>query len=95
MRLVAVEPVEHRHPVHVGILAGEDGGAARGADGIHRETPVQTKALATDAIQIRGLVDDAAVRTDGVGGVVVRHDEQDVGPPGGRGGLADCAGDED
>src|SRR5699024_2255833 len=65
--------------VDVGVRAGEDRGARGGADGVRAVGGVHTGALGGEAVHVRGRVDPAAVGGDGVGGVVVAHDEHDVG----------------
>src|SRR5262249_23134844 len=77
-RLAAVEAVEDGDAVHVGIFAGEDGRPAGGADGIGDQATVEAHPLPGDAVDLRCLVDFAAVGADGVGGVIVGHDVQDV-----------------
>ena len=73
-----IEVVEDGDAVLVAVLAGEDGGPAGRADGVHRVTTAEAQALGGEAVHVRCRVDRAAVRADGVGRVVVRHDEQDV-----------------
>ena len=65
--------------VLVAVLAGEDGGAAGRADRVGAEAVGEAHAAVGDAVDVRRLVDAAAVGGDGVGGVVVGHDEEDVG----------------
>ena len=77
----------------VGVEAGEDDAAARGADGIGDEAVGEAGAALGDAVDVRGLVDLAAVGADGVGSVIVGHDEDDVGALlrglGGEGGASE------
>ena len=68
------------------VLAGQDAGPAGRADRVDAEAGVQPHALAGDAVEIRRLVDPAAVGADGVCRMVVGHDEQDVRPRGCGGG---------
>ena len=49
----AVEPVEHRHAVAVGVLAREDGRPAGRADGIGREDAVEAHAFARQPVRER------------------------------------------
>ena len=71
--------------VDVVVGAGENGGAARFAEGIGAETIVEAHAVLSDAGEMRGLIDNRAIATHGVGCVVVGHDEEDVGT--GHGGV--------
>ena len=73
--------------VGVAVLAGEDGGPRRPADGVGHEAPVEAHALLRDAIDV-GRLDQLpriAIGADGLVGVVVGEDEDDVGPLGGEG----------
>ena len=65
--------------VDVVVGAGEDGGPAGGADAVGAEAVVEAHALVGDAVEVGGAVDAAPVAAHGVGGVVVGHDEEDVG----------------
>ena len=87
-RTAAVEPVENGHAVDVRVLAGEDGGAARRADRVGGEDVFEERALFGNAIEVRRLVDARPIGADGVRRVIVRHDEDDVGPIGGDPGTA-------
>ena len=71
--------VEGVDAVLVAVLAGEDRGAAGRADGVGAEAVGEAHAAVGDAVDVRRLVDAAAVGGDGVGGVIVGHDEEDVG----------------
>ena len=62
----------------VAVLAGEDHAAAGRADGVRAEAVVEAHALLGDAVDVGRLVDLAAIGADGVRGMVVRHDVQDV-----------------
>ena len=87
--LRAVEAVEDGDSVPVGVCAGQHGGPARRADGVRDEGVPEEHSLPGEAVEVRGLVDARAVGGDRVSGVVVRHDEDDVGAEGGRGRGAD------
>lgn len=63
----------------VGVEAGHDDAAAGGADGVSDEAVGEAGAALGEAIDVGGFVDLAAVGADGVGGVIVGHDEDDVG----------------
>ena len=62
------------------VLAREDAGAAGCADGVGGKYPIHAHPLFGDAVEVGRLVDLAAVTTDGLSGVVIRHDEEDVRP---------------
>lgn len=52
---------------------------ARRANGIRAKTPVEAHTLVGDAIEIRRVIDAAAVAAQRLERVVVGHDEEDVG----------------
>ena len=77
---------EGAHAVDVGILAGEQGGAAGRADGVRAKYVIETNAFAGQTIDGRGGIEGsetAAVGTDGLARVVVGHNPQYVGSVGG------------
>ncbi len=74
----AVEPVEDRHAVLVRILAGQEGGAAGGADGVGDEGVGEAGSFVGQAVEVWRLVDLGAVGRDGVLRVVVGEEEEDV-----------------
>ena len=76
----AVEPVEHRHTVFVGILAGEQRGPAGRADRVGDERVEKACPARCQPIEVGRLVDLRAVTGEGVLGMVVGEDEQHVGP---------------
>ena len=77
--LAAVKAVEDRHAVDVAILAGKNGRPAWRADRVGHETVRETHAVMGNAVEVWRLVDLAAVATQGMGGVVVGHDVENVG----------------
>src|ERR1035437_5616408 len=77
---LGVERVVQRvDAVLVAVLPGKNRGAAGRADGIGAEAVGEANARARDAVDIGRLVDAAAIGGDGVGGVIVRHDVENVG----------------
>ena len=68
-------------PVQVRILAGQDDRTARTADGVGHQGAIEAHAFLGEAIDVRGLVkfSRVAVGTDGLIGVVIGEDENDVG----------------
>ena len=65
----------------MGILAGENGGAARHADGVPGENIFKEHPLAGEPVYRRGGVqrrEPSAVGPDGMGGVIVGHDVENV-----------------
>ena len=81
-RLALIEPRELVHAVLVRILRGENGRAARRADGVGAEDVAEEHTVARQTIEVRRRVElgkMTTVRTDGLGRVVVRHDEEEVG----------------
>lgn len=72
------------HPVDMGVLPGQDGGPAGGAQGVDAEAVLRQAALPADAVDAWGfehLGQPGAIEADGVGRVVVRHNKEDIGPP--------------
>ena len=67
------------HAVGVRILAGEEGRAAGQAQRVGDEGLVEAQALGADAVQVRRLEGGVAVDAHRTLGVVVGHDEDDVG----------------
>ena len=81
--LRAVELVKHGRAVLVAVLAGQDRGAARRADRVNAEDPVKPHPVACQPVEVGRLVDLTAVRANGVRGVVVGHNEENIGALGG------------
>lgn len=71
--------VERHDAVDVVVRAAEHGGARRRADAVGDVAVVEAHALVGDAVEVGRAVDAGAVARDGLGRVVVRHDEDDVG----------------
>ena len=65
------------------VLAGNDRGAARAADGIDGKAVVKPHASFRQPVEIGSLVDLAAVSADGVRRVIITHDVEDVQASGG------------
>src|SRR5690242_3962400 len=63
-RLAAVETIEDSDAVDMAVFSGENRRAARGADGIDDETILEAHAFVGDAVDVRRLVDLAAVSAD-------------------------------
>ena len=76
---VVERSVEGRHPVHVVVGARQDRRTARCADRVRAEGCVHAHAAIGNPIEVGSSVDTTAIRRDRVGGVVVRHDEEEVG----------------
>ena len=64
--------------VYVVVRTRQDGRPAGRADGICAKAVVEPHALRCDTIDVGGLVYPAAIGADGMGRVIVGHDEQDV-----------------
>ena len=92
--LLLVERIEVLDAVSVGVLAGEDRRPAGRADGVGHEAVGEPHALRGDAVDLRGRVDLRAVAADRLGGVVVGHDEEDIGRAGHVRRLGTWAGEE-
>ena len=61
------------------MLAGEDGGPTWRANGIGHRGIRKAHAHFRDAVDIWGLDKSIAVRRNGLVGMVIRHDKNDVG----------------
>ena len=71
--------------VEVGVLAGEDGGAAWRANGVGHRGIGKEHAHLCNAVDIGGLDETIAVGRNGLVGMVIGHDKDDIGPLGGGG----------
>ena len=65
--------------VFVAVLARKNTGPAWPADRIGAEVSFEDGAFPGNPVNIRGLVDFRPVSRDGLGGMIVREDEYDVG----------------
>ena len=75
---VAVEAIEDRHAVDVRVLSSQDCRTTGRADRVGRKHARKQRSFAGDAVDIWSLVHARSIRTDGVRGVIVRHDVQNV-----------------
>ena len=84
--------VEGVNAVLMAVLPGQDCRTARGADGVRAEAIRESHSLFREPVDIRCLVDAAAVRRNCVGGMIVGHDEDDIGRCGAllRAGRSGC-----
>ena len=64
--------------VLVAVLAGQHAGTAGSTDGVGYEAIGETYALVCDAVDVGGLDVSLVVGTDGLEGVIVRHDIKDI-----------------
>ena len=71
---------QRRHTVDMVVGTSQDRGSTRCADGVCTEAVVETHPVLRYSVKIGRLIDAAAVAAHGMRGVVVGHDEQDVGP---------------
>ena len=78
LRSVEAFPVA-AEPVDVAVLAGQDVGAGRAADGIGAKGIQKHRALFGESIDVGSLIDLRTVGADGLDGVIVRKDEYDIG----------------
>ena len=82
--LRSVKFVEDWGAVEVAVLAGEHRRPRRGRDGVGGKAVVEHHSVLGQAVHVRGVGQGLVVRRDGVGSVVVREDEDHVGPLGRR-----------
>ena len=68
--------------VQMAVLACQDNGPARPTDRVGTEGVVESNALVGQPIEIGRLIDLAAIGRDGMRGMVVAHDVDDIGPLG-------------
>ena len=85
--LSAVEDVEYRRSIQMRILSGEHGCPAWCADGVANKRALKADAFGAYLIQVRRLIDPGAITGQGMRGVIVCHDEQNVRP---ISGLNEC-----
>jgi hypothetical protein len=78
--LAAIKPIENGDAINVAVFSGEDRGAAGCTDGVDGEAIQEAHPFIGDAVDVRGLIEFAAVTTHGVSGVIVGHNEQYVRP---------------
>ena len=71
--------------MEMAVLSSEDGGPARGAYPVGAKAVVEPHASPSDPVDVRGLVEAAPIAADGLRGVVVGHDEDNVGRGRGEG----------
>ena len=78
-------------PVQVAVFSGEDGRARRAADRVGHETAVKAHALFREAVDVRGIEQLArvAVGADGLVGVIVGKNKDDVRRFRGAGGTCE------
>ena len=73
------ELVEAGDAVFVGVFSGEDGGAGGGAEGVGGEGVLEAHPFFGEAVKGGGLDVFVPVATEGLAGVVVGENEDDVG----------------
>ena len=78
------------HAVEVAVFSCEQNCPAGRADGVGDEAVFEQRPLFRQPVDVRRADERAAVAADGLLGVVVRHDEEDVGPFFGKGRAACC-----
>ena len=94
--LALIEAGKFVDAVDVRVFAGPDNGPTGRADGVGDEGVGKAHAFAGETVEVGrwgDFCEASAVCADGVGGVVVRHDEEDVGPVFARGekqAIANC-----
>jgi hypothetical protein len=76
------------NPIEMAVPSSEDGGPARGAYPVGAKAVVKPHTFPGDPVDVRGLVEAASITADGLRGVVVRHDEDDIGRGRGKGFFA-------
>ena len=64
--------------VHVAVLTCKEAGAAWSTNGVGHKALGKAYAIVGDSVQVRGLYVTGVVTTHHLGGVVVRHDVNDV-----------------
>lgn len=69
--------------VQMAVFSRQHDRPARGADGVGYKALVEADALPGNAVDIGRLDQRTPIAADGLGGVIVGHDEQDVGLSGG------------
>ena len=75
-------PPERQHPVGLAVLSGDDRGPARCTDGVIAEAVFKKHPLLRQPVDHRGRVElrqPGSVDPEGLRGVIVAHDEKNVG----------------
>lgn len=72
--------VESADGIDVVVGARQDGCATRGTYRVGYVAMVEQHSLPGETIDVWSLVDASAIRANRLGSMVVRHDEEDVGP---------------
>ncbi len=78
-RVIRIPLLVGRHPVHVGVDAGEVAGARRAAERRGDEGAGEAHAAGGQAVEPRGLDPGVAGAAQGVGAMLVGQDEDEVG----------------
>lgn len=81
----AVEGVEDRHAIFVGILAGEERGPARGTDRVGDKRIGEPGTGGGKPVEVRRRIHLRAIARDRMLGMVIGENKDDVGPLRGRG----------
>lgn len=71
--------IQRHHAIDMVMRAGQNGSTRRCAYRVGHIAVIEQHSFLGDAIEVRRVVDSVAVRGYGFGGVVIGHDEQDVG----------------
>src|SRR5438552_1875785 len=79
-RLRSIDSVENRHSVFVAVLSRQNRRATWRANRVHCKTIREPHSLFGDAVQVRCLINPAAVATERVRRVIIRHDKNYVWP---------------
>ncbi len=67
------------HPVGVAVFSGDDHRAGWSAYGVGHQRAIEANSFCRDPVDVRRLVQNRAVGPDGLIGVIVRDDQQNVG----------------
>jgi hypothetical protein len=65
--------------MEMAVLSSEDGGPAGGAYPVGAKAVFKPYALPGDPVDVQSFVEATSITADGLRGVVVRHDEDDIG----------------
>ena len=71
--------VERHNTIYMVVCACQDSGATGGAYRIGHIAMIEQHAAISQTVQIGCMIDTSAVGADGLGSMVISHDEDDIG----------------
>lgn len=72
--------IQSHDTIHMIVSATKNGRSTRCADAVRDKTRIEEHSFFGQSINVGGMVDSCAIAADGLARVIIRHDEDDVGP---------------